>query len=65
MLKIFGFSICRRNQVSRLKASSNSPGLAQELMNYKVKNVGKTDGGQDLFGEMKQRFLNFKEQKYK
>jgi len=53
-----------RNLVSRLKASSNSPGLAQDLINYKVKNVGKTDGGQDLFGEMKQRFLNFKEQKY-
>lgn len=54
----------KRNQVLRLKASSSSVGLAQELTSYEVENVAKTDGGQDLFAEMKQRFLSFKKQKY-
>lgn len=64
VLKIFGFSICRRSQVLRLKASSSSLGLAEEHMSYNLKHVGEIDGGQDLFVEMKQRFLNFKKQKY-
>ncbi|KAM3682474.1 hypothetical protein ACB098_12G076400 [Castanea mollissima] len=54
----------KRNQISRLKASSCSLGLAQELTSYKVENMGKTDGDQDLFAEMKQRFLSFKKHKY-
>ncbi|KAK4571911.1 hypothetical protein RGQ29_030351 [Quercus rubra] len=54
----------KRNQISRPKASSCSLGLAQELTCYKVENMGKTDGDQDLFAEMKQRFLSFKKQKY-
>lgn len=48
----------------RLKAASSSLGLAQEHMSYNLKDVGEIDGGQDFFVEMKQRFLNFKKQKY-
>ncbi|KAK7845732.1 beta carbonic anhydrase 5, chloroplastic isoform X1 [Quercus suber] len=54
----------KRNQISGLKASSCSLGLAQELTSYEVENMGKTDGGQDLFAEMKQRFHSFKKQRY-
>lgn len=48
----------------RLEASSRPHGLTQELMNFKVGDVGKTDGGHDLFAEMNERFLNFKKHKY-
>ncbi|XP_042939092.1 beta carbonic anhydrase 5, chloroplastic-like isoform X1 [Carya illinoinensis] len=54
----------QRSQVLRLKAASSSLGLAQEHMSYNLKDVGEIDGGQDFFVEMKQRFLNFKKQKY-
>ncbi|XP_041021729.1 beta carbonic anhydrase 5, chloroplastic-like isoform X1 [Juglans microcarpa x Juglans regia] len=54
----------QRSQVLRLKAASSSLGSAQEHMSYDLKDVSEIDGGQDLFVEMKQRFLNFKRQKY-
>nr|XP_023914841.1 beta carbonic anhydrase 5, chloroplastic-like isoform X4 [Quercus suber] len=62
--EITAFCQVRRNQISGLKASSCSLGLAQELTSYEVENMGKTDGGQDLFAEMKQRFHSFKKQRY-
>ncbi|KAB1203907.1 Carbonic anhydrase, chloroplastic [Morella rubra] len=53
-----------RNQALRLKASNSSLGLAQEQVSQNAKNVGKIDAGQDLFADMKQRFLDFKKHKY-
>lgn len=62
--KVFCFCICSRNQALRLKASNSSLGLAQEHVSQNAKNVGKIDSGQDLFADMKQRFLDFKKHKY-
>lgn len=56
--------IFRENPVVRLDASISSLGLVQELTSSNTQNVSKTDGGLDLFDDMKKRFLNFKEHKY-
>ncbi|XP_048227080.1 beta carbonic anhydrase 5, chloroplastic isoform X5 [Ricinus communis] len=55
---------CSLRTIVRLDASISSLGLVQELTSSNTQNVSKTDGGLDLFDDMKKRFLNFKEHKY-
>lgn len=47
----------------RVKASWDSPGLTQERTNNTLNSMAETENGNDMFGEMKQRFLSFKKQK--
>ena len=47
-----------------MKASSEPPGLTQELKNKKLEKVAETDSGSDLFENIKHRFLSFKKHKY-
>lgn len=55
--------IYRMNPALELKASGESARLTQELMDKK-QSTGGTQNGNDLFNEMKHRFLSFKKQKY-
>ncbi|KAE9448382.1 hypothetical protein C3L33_19732, partial [Rhododendron williamsianum] len=48
----------------RLKASMESSWLTEELANNKQNITSGTQSGSDLFNEMKNRFLSFKQQKF-
>ncbi|KAF8406089.1 hypothetical protein HHK36_008169 [Tetracentron sinense] len=50
----------KRNPALRVKASRESLGLNQELMNNKLESVAEHNNGFDPFDEMKHRFLSFK-----
>lgn len=54
----------KSNPALELKASREPPRLTQELTNNKQRNTVGTQNGNDLFNEMKHRFLSFKKQKY-
>lgn len=54
----------RNNPALSLKASMDSPRVAQELADTKQRNTSGTQNGNDLFNEMKHRFLSFKRHKY-
>ncbi|KAK9270145.1 hypothetical protein L1049_025721 [Liquidambar formosana] len=54
----------KRNPIARLEASGDSIGLTQGLPSFKLDNVTNSDGGVDLFGEMKHRFLSFKKHRF-
>lgn len=58
-------AICFRNNTAlSLKASMDSPRVTQELADTKQRNTSGTQNGNDLFNEMKHRFLSFKRHKY-
>jgi len=52
------------NSGLRLKASMESSWLTEELANKKQKNTAGTPDGSDMFNEMKDRFLSFKQHKF-
>ncbi|KAL8097365.1 beta carbonic anhydrase 5, chloroplastic [Apium graveolens] len=61
----FRKAICfRNNPTLSLKASMDSPRVTQELADTKQSNTTGTQNGNDLFNEMKHRFLSFKRHKY-
>lgn len=57
--------LCHRNNPAlSLKASMDSPRVTQELADTKQRNTSGTQNGNDLFNQMKHRFLSFKRHKY-
>lgn len=54
----------RNNPSLGLKASMDSPRVTQERADTKQRNRSGTQNGNDLFNEMKHRFLSFKRNKY-
>lgn len=54
----------RTNPALGLKASMDSPRVTQELADTKQRSTSGTQNGNDLFNEMKHRFLSFKRHKY-
>ena len=57
-MSTFQNPIDRGSSAFRLKASMESLGLTEELANNKLKSVGGTQNGSDLFNEMKHQFLS-------
>lgn len=55
----------RRSQCSSLKASMGSPGFTQQLNNSKLETLAEVkDGRDDIFNDLKDRFLSFKKNVY-
>ncbi|XP_022131314.1 beta carbonic anhydrase 5, chloroplastic-like [Momordica charantia] len=52
------------NRIHELEVSRNPSGLAQELSGMEMRNVAKVKDEDNLFDEMKKRFLSFKKHKY-
>ncbi|KAI4299151.1 hypothetical protein L6164_032637 [Bauhinia variegata] len=58
------FTVSRSRQGLPLKASRDHASMIQELGNNKLENVTKAEDACDLFDDLKDRFLNFKKNKY-
>ncbi|KAL5096470.1 hypothetical protein RYX36_000797 [Vicia faba] len=55
----------RRSKCSSLKASMGSPGFTEQLNNSKLETLGEVkDGRDDIFNDLKDRFLSFKKDVY-
>ncbi|XP_058751996.1 beta carbonic anhydrase 5, chloroplastic-like isoform X1 [Vicia villosa] len=55
----------RRSKCSSLKASMGSPGFTQQLNNSKLESLAEVkDGRDDIFNDLKDRFLSFKKDVY-
>lgn len=53
-------NVCSTSQGFALKASMGPPGFTQQLNNSKLETLSEAENGSDVFNDLKDRFLNFK-----